>query len=291
MKEISNQLASQGFSICALHDIIKRNNFSRKFSTSQFFCIFISGDDLSFKVEDELYHIKAGNSIFVGPHKVIELLSNHTGDKFYIIAFSEQFYDSNSKDSIFLNSELFFNKKSYIFSAPYFGNSDFNKIVLVDRLLKFSSEQKDLFKAAAHNIIEALLIDGYSYLKKDSPLENPHDRSNRAYFNKFKILLNRDIKKEKTVSYYAEILRISPRRLSEICEGLHGKSAKQIIIDKLKFECEKIIKFTTKSMSEITYELGFSDEANFTNFVKRHLEQKPSEIRKLNISAATHIFY
>ncbi len=53
-------------------------------------------------------------------------------------------------------------------------------------------------------------------------------------------------------------------------EYAYGKSAKQLIIEKVKFECEKAIKFSNLTMSEIAFDLGFSDEGNFTNFVKKH---------------------
>jgi len=75
------------------------------------------------------------------------------------------------------------------------------------------------------------------------------------------------------------LLKISPRRLSDITEQISGKTAKEIIIEKIKFECMKSICHTHKTFSDIMYDLGFNDEANVTNFVKKHLGKKPSLLR------------
>lgn len=278
MQEISNQLSTYGFSISSLSKILERNNYSNKFSTSEFFCIFLTAQDLYIKVEDEAHHISGGNAIFVGPQKVIELMENVVSQEFFTIAFSSKFYEISSLDSIFINSEIFFSEKSPVFVAPYFGNSEFNKVVLIERLAKFSLKDDRMYRAAAHNTIEALLLDAYVYIQNIKPLDQ-HNIASISYANRFKILLHRDFRSSKNVSYYADLLRISSRKLTEITEQVWNRTAKQIIIDKVKFESEKAIKFTSKSLSEITYELGFKDESNFTNFVKKHIGEKPSEIR------------
>ena len=278
MNEISSQLANHGFSINPLEKIIERNNYSRRFSTLEFFCIFLTSENLVFKVDEETYRVKGGNAIFIGPQKLVELLKDPRGMEFYVIAFSESFYDKTSNESIFLNSEIFFNNESHIFTAPYFGNKDFNKVILIERLFKFSMKGQILYTAAAHNTIESLLLDAHLFITHQNNETKPKSLYIQC-FNKFNFFLQRDFKIAKNVSHYSDLLKVSPRKLTEITEKVCGKPAKQIIIDKIRLECLKAIKYSNDSFSEITYELGFNDEANFTNFVKKHLGKKPSEIR------------
>lgn len=278
MYQITDQLTKIGFSITLLSSIIQRNNYQSKFSTSQYFCIFLVEQDLDLIVSGIQHHIKGGNSIFIGPQKEVEI-GNTDGKLVYVIAFSSEFYDKTSKDSIFLNSQVFFSSQSDIFAAPYFGNTSFNQIILIERLMRFQTKSESLYISAAHNVIEGLILDAYLYVenlenKKDSRLDHV------SYVNRFRVLLQRDFKKAKKVSHYADQLNISMRRLTEMTEHAYGKSAKQIIIEKVKNECEKAIKFSNFSMSEIAYDLGFSDEGNFSNFVKKHSGKKPSEMRE-----------
>lgn len=279
MYTIANQLNQIGFSITRVSDIIKRNSYQKKFNTSEYFCIYLVAEDINLFVGDVLYAVKGGNAVFIGPQKDVEFENAHNKE-IYIIAFSSDFYDRSSKDSIFLNSQIFFNYNSEIFIAPYFGNTQYNEVILVDRLMKFKNKDESLYVSAAHNAIEGLLLDAYLHIESHHA-ENEEKLLYVSYVNRFKILLQRDFKTAKKVSHYADELKISSRRLTEMTEYVYGKSAKQIIIEKIKLESEKAIKYSNLSISEIAYEMGFNDEGNFSNFVKKHTGKKPSEMRLL----------
>lgn len=111
--------------------------------------------------------------------------------------------------------------------------------------------------------------------------ENAHDYKFEYLYmvNKFKLILQRDFKIAKKMSHYANGLNITSHKLTEITVYITKKSAKQIIIEKLISECEKAIHLNNKTFSEISNELGFSDESNFSNFIKKHTGKNPSEIR------------
>jgi len=280
MYQITDQLHKIGFSISLISSIIRRKNYQRQFNTQEFFCILLTAQDLDVRVSERDYIIAGGNAVFIGPQKDVEI-DNAFGKEIYVIAFSAGFYDKSSKDSLFLNSQVFFNPQSEIFIAPYFGNHKYNQIILIERLLKFQNKDESLYISAAHNAIEGLILDAYLHV------ENHHvDKDERmeyvSYVNRFRILLQRDFKFAKKVSHYADELKISVRRLTEMTEYVYGKSAKQLIIEKIKIECEKAIKFSNFTMSEIAFDLGFSDEGNFSNFVKKHSGKKPSEMREIS---------
>ncbi|MBD3904780.1 helix-turn-helix domain-containing protein [Chryseobacterium muglaense] len=279
MHQVSDELKENGFSINLVSDIIKRNNFSRKFNTLEYFAIYLVAEDLNITVEHKPYHIPGGNSVFIGPQKKVEF-GNALGKEIYAIVFSKEFFDKTSKDSIYLNSNIFFNSKSHIFIAPYFGNNEYNKIILIERLKRFSLiDEESIYFSAAHNAIESLILDAHLHIDhKNDPKEHLESVS---LVNRFTVILQRDYKTEKKVSHYADQLRVSSRKLTDMTEFVYGKSAKQMIIEKVTFECEKAIKFSSKTLSEIAFDLGFKDEGNFSNFVKKHSGKKPSDMREI----------
>lgn len=279
MYQITNQLQKIGFSISMISSIIKRNNYQKQFNTKEYFCILLTAQDLKLTVSGRSYNIIGGNAVFIGPQKDVEI-ENAFGKEIYVIAFSSGFYDKSSKDSLFLNSQVFFNSYSEIFVAPYFGNNKYNQIVLVERLLKFQNKDESLYISAAHNAIEGLILDAYLHVENQH-IEKDERMEYVSYVNRFRVLLQRDFKIAKKVSHYADELKISVRRLTEMTEYVYGKSAKQLIIEKVKIECEKAIKFSNLTMSEIAFDLGFNDEGNFSNFVKKHTGKKPSEMREV----------
>ncbi|WP_177175238.1 helix-turn-helix domain-containing protein [Chryseobacterium taichungense] len=233
-------------------------------------------EDIQLKVENNIYDVKAGNIVFVGPHKNVEFGNIHGYDTFLIV-FSSSFYERSIKDSLFLNSQLFFNYNSDIFIAPFI-NIEQMRVVFMERMENFRLKDKSLYVSAAHNAIERLILDAFLHI----PTEEVKKDIKFDYLycvNKFKVILQRDYKKAKKVSHYASELNITPRKLTEMTEYVLGKSAKHVIIEKLISESKKMLTYTNFTISQIAYELGFSDEGNFTNFFKKHTEKNPSEMR------------
>lgn len=282
MYQVTDELKKNGFSINLVSKIIERNNFSKKFNTADYFCIYLVTEEFNIIVENEKYDVPAGNAVFIGPQKNVEF-GNTLGKEIYVIAFSKEFFDKTSKDSIYLNSNIFFNYRSHIFVAPYFGTNEYNKIILVERLKRFAETgNHNLYISAAHNAIESLILDAHLYIDHKNDQKEEHLES-VSLVNRFTVILQRDYKTQKKVSYYASELRVSARKLTEMTEFVYGKSAKQMIIEKVAFECEKAIKFSKNTLSEIAFELGFNDEGNFTNFVKKHTGKKPSDMREVAV--------
>lgn len=282
MYQITDELKNNGFSINLISKIIERNNYSRNFNTLDYFCIYLVAEDLQIWIEQKEYIVPAGHAAFVGPRKNVEF-GDAADKEIYVIVFSKEFFDKTSRDSIYLNSDIFFNSKSHIFISPYFGNKEYNKIILVERLKKFSElNNHNIYVSAAHNTIESLILD--AQLHSDQKIEQVETNvESVSLVNRFTVILQRDYKIAKKVSHYANELRVPSRKLTEMTEFVYGKSAKQMIIEKVAFECEKAIKFSNHSLSEIAFDLGFKDEGNFSNFVKKHSGKKPSDMREMAI--------
>lgn len=273
---ITDKLRENGFSVIRLDQIIKRNNNIRKFNTLEYFCIYIIMEDLQLIVENTSHNIPAGNIVFVGPQKKVEFLKA-PGYEVFVITFSSTFFERSIKDSLFINSQLFFNYNSEIFIAP-FTNIHEMRVVFIDRMESFRKKDKSLYLSAAHNAIERLMLDAFLHI----PTEEVKKDIKFDYLycvNKFKVVLQRDYKTAKKVSHYASELNVTPRKLTEMTEYVLGKSAKHIIIEKLITESKKMLSYSNHTISQIAYELGFSDEGNFTNFFKKHTKKNPSEMR------------
>lgn len=273
---ITDELENIGFSLNRMDHFIKRNNFSRQFSTLEYYCIYIFMEDMDIEVENMPYSVTSGQIAFLGPQKHI-VFSKTGGSNVLCISFSASFYERSSKDSLFLHSQLFFNYHTDFFVAP-FSNIEQMRVIFMERLEAFRLKDENLYVSAAHNAVERLILDAFLYIpneeiKKDIKFDYLH------YVNRFKILLQRDYKKEKKVAHYASELNITSRKLTEMTEYVLGKTAKSIIIEKVISEFKKTLAFTSYTISEISYDLGFSDEGNFSNFVKKHTGKNPSEMK------------
>lgn len=85
-----------------------------------------------------------------------------------------------------------------------------------------------------------------------------------------------------SVKYCAEKLFLSPNYLGDLLKKETGKSAQEHIQLKLIDAAKEKIYDTSKSISDIAYELGFKYPQHFTRMFKKEVGMSPNEFRNLN---------
>ena len=283
MYQITDALNVDGFSIHPASHLIQRNHASGSYNTLEFFQIQVVFEETEITVENKTYPVPKGSLVFISPGKNISLgKAYHEAGNAYFITFSSSFYEQSVNDGIWLNSELFFSYTSDIHITPITIPLENVEDLLFERLLRFREKKTPgFYVAAAHNCVEALLLDGLSYVEdQNENLDGNKKYTAIDYVNRFRILLQRNFKKEKQVAFYAEQLFITPRRLSDMTEVVLKKTAKKVIIEKIVSESMRMLKHSSMTAAEITYDLGFSDEGNFSTFIKKHTQKTPREIRE-----------
>lgn len=99
-------------------------------------------------------------------------------------------------------------------------------------------------------------------------------------FRQFNLLVEANFHQEHSVQYYADRLHKSSKTLANIFLLYNEKTPIQMIHTRIIIEAKRLLYYTSKSIKQITYELGFEDPAYFTNFFKRNTSQSPVEFRK-----------
>jgi len=85
-----------------------------------------------------------------------------------------------------------------------------------------------------------------------------------------------------SVKYCAEKLFISPNYLGDLLKKETGKSAQEHIQLKMIDVAKEKIYDTTKSISDVAYELGFKYPQHFTRMFKKEVGMSPAEFRSMN---------
>lgn len=153
-----------------------------------------------------------------------------------------------------------------------------------------------------YELVEALLLSGHLYLKetilslgasifhylgniwtnKESEnvvLPNNTIRANIICENFIK-LVHKYHRKERNVVFYANILCLTPKYLSQLISKITGKSAPDWISSFVILEAKNLLKYTDKDIKEIAYELNFRSVPVFYRFFKRNAGMTPAEYRK-----------
>ena len=101
-----------------------------------------------------------------------------------------------------------------------------------------------------------------------------------VYFRKFIELIENHVKREHEVAFYANMLHITPKYLSEICKQKSGHKAKEIISSFLISKLKQEIVMSGKSIKTIAYEYGFSDQSSMGKFFTKMTSMSPGDFRK-----------
>ncbi|MEO1055207.1 MAG: helix-turn-helix domain-containing protein [Bacteroidota bacterium] len=96
---------------------------------------------------------------------------------------------------------------------------------------------------------------------------------------RFRNLVVNSYVKHKKVSEYAELLYVSSNALNQTVKAVLGKTAKEVISEKIIQEAKRHIKYSTDDVSEISYYLGFDEPTHFIRFFKKHTSYTPKEYR------------
>ena len=193
---------------------------------------------------------------------------------------------------VFQNNFLsdFFDDKLFAYRLQYFYNSQQPQYLLL------KDEEYDIIRFALkeiiaeinhyHNdsshIIRSLLYFSLSKLNRFySTFYNiSPDTQSDTRIHKFKELLELNIRKTHSVNNYCEMLRLNRHKLNKLIKEHTGHSSKEIINNRLLQEVKRELRYSTKTIAEIAYDLNFSEPNNLTRFFRKMEGVSPIIYRK-----------
>ncbi|NOU58441.1 helix-turn-helix domain-containing protein [Marinifilum caeruleilacunae] len=99
----------------------------------------------------------------------------------------------------------------------------------------------------------------------------------------FKKIVEEKISYKLRVSDICETLKVTPKQLNAAIKLYVNTNAKQFMEDRLILEVKRLLGYTTLSIKEIAYEIGFEDPTNFTKYFKSRVNMLPTEYQKTTL--------
>lgn len=96
----------------------------------------------------------------------------------------------------------------------------------------------------------------------------------------FYTLAKKHFRTDRSLQFYANLLFITPKYLTETVKEMSGQTAGGVIDSFTAQEARILLKTTSKTISEISEELNFSDQSSFGKFFKRLSGLSPSDYRQ-----------
>lgn len=99
------------------------------------------------------------------------------------------------------------------------------------------------------------------------------------YYKRFTSLVCEHFRQERSVSFYADLLHISPKYLSTLVRQVSGRSATEVIDDCVMVEARNLLRNTDLSIQEIALQLNFSSQSFFGRYFRQHASMSPGQYR------------
>jgi AraC family transcriptional activator of pobA len=238
--------------------------------------VFVEGAGTQM-IDFEVQDLKPNSIHFISPGQV-HALNRMKEAEGYVINFTKDFMLLNGGDMSLLNDFPSFSKSNK--HGLKIRAEDFTEIlVIIKQMLNKKVGDSSLKESILAAYINLLLIK-YKALFINSSEYKQTDESGKELIQRFNSLLEENFISDHSVTYYAEKLNFSPNYLSSLLKKLTGKTAGDLIQQRLLLEAKRMLLHSSTTIKEIAYVLNFNDPPYFTRFFKNNTGYTPETFRQ-----------
>ncbi len=93
----------------------------------------------------------------------------------------------------------------------------------------------------------------------------------------FELAVDKHFKQIKSPAQYAALLHLTPKHLNRVSNKILGKTATQIITDRIILEAKRLLASRKYAVSQVADELGYEDYSYFSRLFKKHQGLSPRQ--------------
>jgi len=227
------------------------------------------------EIDFNQYPVEANSVHFVSPGQIHKLsLKKNKG---YVLCFTEDFVSLKTKGR-FTETFPFYDGSGYpVLKLSKALSAQIEDLVesLYRELKSVKEDYIDICRSYLNIILLKLKSDFHVSLTESIQ----HSPDKKQKITRFKKLINENYLSHKTVSDYAEDLTITPNHLNALCKKQEGKTATQLIQERVLLESKRLLYATDMHIKEISFYLRFDDVPYFNRFFKKQTKLTPLEYR------------
>lgn len=224
-----------------------------------------------YHIDFENYSFDGNILFFLSPGQIFSVDSEEIKEA-YKLTFLRDFYCIQTHDAAIACNGLLFNT---IYDTPFLQPTendtiklDFIITSLVDELKQSETGQYDMLQAYLKQfIVHAVRIKKAHYQIKDDV--------DSQLFKDFSLLVEQNYKTLHSVTEYANHLGISPKSLTKHLQKIGSKTPSDFIKNRIILEAKRQLLYSSDSVKQIAYNLGYNDPAYFTRFFTKSTTKSP----------------
>jgi AraC family transcriptional regulator, transcriptional activator of pobA len=240
--------------------------------------LFITKGNGVYTIDARKYPIEPNSIFFLSPGQIHELeLSDDVEG--YIFLFTSAFYHFNKTNPYKLYELPFFYTLGD--ETPPLRLEKKEQVASLSELFLKAIEEGNQRLADVDEAVRALLDLLLIYCQRQYPVrQEEKSGKGKVLVKRFKQLVEEKCTDNLSVKEYADLLSVSPNHLSETVKELTGRTSTDLINDRMVMEIKQMLTHTNLSVSEIAYQLHFSDQSYFAKYFKKLTGLSPLEFRR-----------
>ncbi|WP_281310098.1 helix-turn-helix domain-containing protein [Flavobacterium flavigenum] len=272
------------FNVFRIEDRIAANATSTSYIRRDFFKIMLYRGNNTFHYGDRAIEVKGDTLLFFNPKVPYTYDKVEPDTKGCFCVFKEDFFQNSFR--INLHEIPLFSIGFY----PVFklNENEYEEISAIFEKIISTFEKDYLYK---YELIKSYITELIYRTLQLQPAEElfRHIDAGARITASFTELLERQFPIESTLQRFelrspktiAEKLSVHVNYLNRAIKKTTGRTTTDHIFERLATEAKALLKYTNWSIAEISYALGFEDQAHFYHFFKKQTKSSPSSFRKV----------
>lgn len=258
-----------------------------KFTSSQlkkdcYKIIWTKGDDCTIGLDGYRILLKKNHLLFATPLNSLDFEIENKDIVIY--AFNREFYCIRDHDSeVSCNGFLFLGS-----STPLIVELSEKEQKSFKLLYEFFLEEFDMVDHIQGEmllvLLKRLLIKSVRIARKILPKEDmPQPKLD--VIRKFNLLIEMHYRERHKVGEYAELMNMSSKSISNLFARYYNKTPLKVINERIVLEGKRLLTFSDKNISEISYLLGFEEASHFSKFFKKNVGFSPKHYKSQHLDS------
>lgn len=219
--------------------------------------------------------IQAGQISVISPNSIVQITEISTDFDMQMIAIDYQFLPVSGKEDFL--SYLLHHQRNIVLQLTTPEQTQVTHYFT----LMWDVLQSPTFRREVIQHLLASLLYNIGYLAQNKNQLNPnHLTRQEDVFQRFISLVNIHSKSERTVSFYADKLCLTPRYLNTLIRQTSQQTVMDWINQSIILEAKVLLKHSNRLIYQISDELSFPNPSFFCKFFKRMTGITPQEYQK-----------
>lgn len=275
-----NKLKSQSniksdFIMMNLEDFISQLGTTDHLKNKFYAVLLLNEGKGSFAIDNNVFQL-ASNMVFFINYNQVYHFQDAELCKGSVLLFTKSFYNHIYTGNKIIKSDTALAKMSPFVRLKAESRKD--QWQSFEEIKREYQSTKPLFKEIICLLLKAFVLKYIRYSDTNTQLNIQSDRK-KILVNDFTNLVNLHFKELKTTSHYAKKLNLTANYLNSIVKENLDIPAGKFIKNRVILEAERLLLHTSLSVTEISYELGFSDKSHFGKYFKTEKKYSPNQYR------------